>query len=197
MGVDLPACYASDAMTTPRHLVISALGPDRVGLVADLTSFLAERGANLEDSRMAILGGEFGMMVLVSGAEEALARVETDLGRVLGPKTGASFVTRHTKSPEEHRRGDALPMLVTAESFDREGIARAITATLERLRVSIVSLETTQWSAPFTGAPLFRVEIQIDVPRATPAAEVRAAMERVAAEEHLDVEVKSLASAGA
>jgi len=181
-------------MTQHRHLVISALGPDRLGLVADLTAFLAERAVSLEDSRMAILGGEFGMMALVSGTEQAIARVEEELATVLAPKTGASFVTRRTKSPEEHRAGDALPVLVVAESFDREGIARAITAALEKLRVSIVALETTQWSAPFTGAPLFRIEIRGDVPRGTTIGTVRAAMEKVAADEHLDVEVRSPSS---
>src|SRR5262249_37254906 len=83
------------AMTTPPvHLVISALGPDRVGLVADLTAFLHERGVNLEDSRMAILGGEFGMMALVSGSAENVARVERELESALASKTGAHFLTR-------------------------------------------------------------------------------------------------------
>ncbi|CAN5178359.1 amino acid-binding protein [soil metagenome] len=181
-------------MSDVHHLVISALGPDRVGLVADLTAFLGERRANLEDSRMAMLGGEFGMMALVSGTEAAIARVERELTDVLGPKTGASFVTRRTKSPEEHRKGDTFPVLVTAESFDREGITLAITSALETLRVSIVALETTQWSAPFTGAPLFRLEVRADVPRGTTIANVRAAMEAVAVHEHLDVGVKSLAA---
>lgn len=176
---------------TARYLVISALGPDRPGLVADLTAFLADRGANVEDSRMAVLGGEFGMMVLVSGDEGEIRRVETELAS-LEPATGARFLVRRTKSPEEHRQGEAQPVAITAESFDREGIVRAIAAALHALAVNIVSLQTTQWNAPFTGATLFRIEVHADVPRATGLAKVRAAMEQVSEHENLDVEVRSL-----
>jgi len=172
------------------YLVLSALGPDRPGLVADLTTFLAERGANVEDSRMAVLGGEFGMMALVSGSAEAIARVEAELAQ-LSPKTGASFVSRRTRSPEEHRKGEALPVTIEAESFDREGIVRAIAAALEALAVNIVSLETTQWSAPFTGATLFRIVVQADVPRATGLPQLRRAMEKVGVEESLDIDVRT------
>jgi len=173
------------------YFVISALGPDRPGLVADLTAFLDDRGANIEDSRMAVLGGEFGMMLLVSGAEDVVSRVEKELA-TLEATTGARFLVRRTKSPEEHRRGGALPIAITAESFDREGIVRAIAAALHAVSVNIVSLETTQWNAPFTGATLFRIEVHADVPRVTGLTKVRAAMAEVSARENLDIEVRSL-----
>ena len=62
------------AMSTERHLVLSALGPDRPGLVADITHYVTERGGNIEDSRMAVFGGEFGVMMLVSGTADEIGR---------------------------------------------------------------------------------------------------------------------------
>ena len=67
-------CVTMQGMSTERHLVLSALGPDRPGIVAEVTSYVTERGGNIEDSRMAVLGGEFGVMMLVSGTADEIAR---------------------------------------------------------------------------------------------------------------------------
>src|SRR6516162_3175342 len=153
-------------MATETFLVLSALGPDRPGLVAEVTEYLTARGANIEDSRMAVLGGDFGILVLVSGAEGAISAVEHDHGD-LSDRTGLSVMLRRTKSPEEHRRAAVIPCLVTAEAIDQEGIVRAVARALHGVGVNIVSLETTAFEAPDTGSPLFRLEAMIDVPQTT------------------------------
>ena len=38
---------------TKDHLVITAVGPDRVGLVEQIAQFLLKEGCNIEDSKMA------------------------------------------------------------------------------------------------------------------------------------------------
>lgn len=178
-------------MSQDRYLVLSALGPDRPGLVAQVTSYLTHRGANIEDSRMAILGAEFGIMVLVSGSDAEMAAVERDRPQ-LESDTGLGVLTRPTKSPEEHRRSAVIPCLVTAEALDHEGIVRAIATRIAELGINIVSLETSAYNAPVTGSPLFRLEALVDVPRGTAISRVREAMAEVAQAENVDVEVRSL-----
>ena len=46
------------------QLAISVVGPDRPGIIADLTGALAGAGANLEDSTMTLLRGHFAMMLI-------------------------------------------------------------------------------------------------------------------------------------
>jgi glycine cleavage system transcriptional repressor len=53
-----------------------------------------------------------------------------------------------------------------------------------------VSLETEAYQAPVTGSPLFRMQARIDVPPGVTVAQVRAAMQAVAQQENLDVEVR-------
>ena len=173
-----------------RFLVVAALGPDRPGLVKELTDFLADRGANVDDSRMAILGGDFGMMVLVSGTENVISRVEAEVDE-MAERTGTKIIARRTKSPEEHRRGELRGFSVSVESFDREGIVRAVATALHGLGANVVSLETTQWNAPFTGATLFRIEVRAEVPQSTPLTTVRKVLDEVATRENLDIEVKT------
>jgi glycine cleavage system transcriptional repressor len=178
-------------MSTEQFVVLSALAPDRPGLVADLTAYVNDRNGNVEESRMLILGGEFGTLVLVSGTPDAVESIIRD-GDTLKKKIGGDLIVRRTKSPEEHRRGELKPVVITAESFDRVGIVKAIAAAISELGLNIVDLETTAVDAAFTGATLFKIEARVDVPRGTPIAKIRQSMEDVAAREHLDVEVRSL-----
>jgi glycine cleavage system transcriptional repressor len=178
-------------MATENYLVLSALGPDRPGLVAEVTSFITERGGNIEDSRMAVLGAEFGILVLVSGTADEVAKIAQD-ARGLEAKIGLGVVTRPTKAPSEHRRATTIPCVVTAEALDHEGFVRSVSTALHRVGVNIVSLETTAYNAPVTGSPLFRLEAQIDVPREVTLAKLREAMADVAERQNIDIDVKSL-----
>ena len=55
-------------MRTPA--ILSVLGEDRVGIVARVSSVLAESSANIEDIRQTIIGTIFSMTMLVTVDEE-------------------------------------------------------------------------------------------------------------------------------
>jgi glycine cleavage system transcriptional repressor len=173
-----------------QFLVISALGPDRPGLVAEVTHAITERGGNVEDSRMAVFGAEWGMLILVSGSAAQVETIARELPQ-LEAKTGLTITSRRTKSPAEYRRRAVMPYVVTAEALDHEGIVRAVASALHGLGVNIVSLETIAYNAPVTGSPLFRLEAFIDVPQGLPIARVRDAMSAVAERENIDVDVRA------
>ena len=48
-----------------KTFVLTLTGPDRIGFVEKVTGLLLERGGNVETSRMARLGGEFAILMLV------------------------------------------------------------------------------------------------------------------------------------
>ncbi|MBE0475583.1 MAG: ACT domain-containing protein [Coriobacteriia bacterium] len=50
--------------------ILSVLGEDRVGIVAGISSVLAETGTNIEDIRQTILSGTFSMTMLVTVDED-------------------------------------------------------------------------------------------------------------------------------
>ena len=58
-------------MKTPA--VLSVLGGDCVGIVANVSRVLAEAHANIEDIRQTIIGGIFSMTMLVTVDEDATA----------------------------------------------------------------------------------------------------------------------------
>ncbi|MBM3274624.1 MAG: transcriptional regulator [Candidatus Sericytochromatia bacterium] len=174
-----------------QFLALAALGPDRPGLVADATRFVAERGGNVEDSRMAILGAEFGILLLVSAPDAATGKIESELPE-LSKVTGLEFQVRRTRSPEDHRREAGIPCVVTAEALDHEGIVQAVSGALHKVGVNIVSLSTEAYEAPITGSPLFRMDARIDIPPGRTVSDIRQALDVVAAKENLDIEARTL-----
>lgn len=176
-------------MPVQKYIVISGLGPDRPGIVAVTTRFLTERGANVEDSRAAVLGGEFGLLVLASGPPEAIDRVNADIS-TLNASTGLTFAMRPTVSPEDHRRARAVPYRVEANALDHEGIVHAITDVLYTAGINIVSLETSVRNAPVTGTELFSLVAHVDVPDGVSVESVRAALAAVARSQNLDAEMR-------
>ncbi|NTW29443.1 MAG: ACT domain-containing protein [Coriobacteriia bacterium] len=58
-------------MRTPA--ILSVLGEDRVGIVAAISSVLAEAHANIEDIRQTIIDGIFSMTMLVTVDENSTA----------------------------------------------------------------------------------------------------------------------------
>ncbi len=79
-------------MSNIDYLAITASGDDRVGLVERFTSRVLEAGGNIEESRMAVLGGQFSILMLVSGPWHALTKLED-------PKCGANCGTPTSPTP--------------------------------------------------------------------------------------------------
>ncbi|HWP07928.1 MAG TPA: ACT domain-containing protein [Polyangiaceae bacterium] len=169
------------------HLVLTAVGPDRPGLVNRISGLIHEAGANLEDSRMAILGGEFALLVLVSGADAEIQRVEKDAGR-LEAELGLKVMIKRTQAEAPR---NFLPYGIRVTGLDRPGIVRAVAAVLARRGINVASLESRLGNAPDSGTPLFTLEAELEVPSEASLSELRQAVNELANEENLDVVLES------
>ncbi len=61
------------------NLVITAMGSDRPGIVNELTKHISSTGCNIVDSRLAIFGSEFTLIMMLSGSWNAITQVESSL----------------------------------------------------------------------------------------------------------------------
>lgn len=169
-------------------VVLTAVGTDRPGIVAEVTEFLSERECNVEESRMAILGGEFGLLMLVSGKETTVVGLDDEILK-LAESSGLEIRIRRTAAPEVHRRPGAVPFFIKTYAADHEGIISAVSRCLSRLGVNIVSASTSSHPAPISGTPLFQMDMEVDVPRSLNLTELRNMLDQVAAEENADIEL--------
>lgn len=174
-----------------QYLVLTAVGTDRPGLVAELTAVVATRGINVADSRMAVLGGEFALMMLLAGGPDELAQARSELAAV-AERVGLELIVKDTRSPAAHRAGRVRSYEVHVHALDHPGIVHAVTGTLQRLGGNVVSLSTSAYQAAVTGAPLFEMNLSADFPAEITAARLREALGEVSEAANADVEVKPI-----
>ncbi len=175
----MTACMAGDRC----YVVLTALGPDRPGLVQQLAEVIHGAGANLEDSRMAILGGEFALIVLLAGSDDSIRRV-SDRFSAFESQVGLRVSLKPTTRPAPSADGLRFALRVDAE--DRPGILAAVSAPLRRHGVNVASLESRVENAPLTGTPMFRIVADLHVPTRHAASELRADLEATCLAEGLD-----------
>src|SRR5262245_51531936 len=129
------------------QLILTAYGPDQVGVAEKISEFIARHGCNIEDSKMAALSGEVAIIILISGATEKLAAIARDYHEV----EKATSITVVVKTPSADKSEVSLPYKLIASCMDHPGIVYRITRVLSRLGVNIDSMETKTYSAPVSG----------------------------------------------
>ncbi len=172
-----------------QYAVLTAVGPDRPGLVDVISKFILDAGCNIEDSRMAVLGGECAMVILVAGDVDGVSAV-VDGVEAAGTAAGLVVGIKRTGPPGEGVSAGAIPYRVSAYSMDHPGIVQQVTHFLGELGINVRALDTHVTSAPITGQPLFSLNAVIDVPSGQSVRELRRGLEEIGAVENVDIEVK-------
>jgi glycine cleavage system transcriptional repressor len=165
-----------------RYMVLSAVGPDRPGLVQEISAAIHAADANLEDSRMAILGGEFALILLFSGAPASIDRV-MQRAAAFEAELGLRVALHETKRA---RGGQAfLPYRLRVSGVDRPGIVASVSRVLAGRGVNVASLESRLHYAPESGTPMFLLRAEIQVPSDAALSALRKALNTVCDEENL------------
>jgi len=168
------------------YAVVRAIGSDRIGVVDDVSEVVEMTSCNIEESKMSVLGGEFAVMMLVSGTESAIdALVNYDFKS--GDLKDFSVDVIRTKEPLASRLG--VPYVIETVSLDSPGIVHAVTAILAREDISVEELETETTPAPFTGSPLFTLRIRVTLPGPKRAGQLKDKLQQLALDRDLDITV--------
>jgi len=147
--------------TKNNHLVISALGKDRPGIVNQLSRAIYELECNISDSRMTVLGGEFAILLMVEGQWNRLAMLEDQVPE-LQEKLDLTITTKRT----EERSGNAnlLPYGVDVVALDHPGIVYSLASFFSDKNINIEDMTTGSYAAAHTGTPMFSVRMSIGIP---------------------------------
>jgi glycine cleavage system transcriptional repressor len=156
------------------HVVLTAVGADRPGIVAAVTGVLVDQGCNLEDSSMTILRGQFTMMLVVdvppalsaASLETMLSEQTAALGLVVTARAIGEGVAH---SPP----GD--PWTVSVYGADHPGIVHGVAALLAARSVNIVDLSTRVVGDP--GHALYTMVLEVTMPPGADAVALEAALE--------------------
>ncbi len=173
------------------YLVLSAVGRDRPGIVNEVSRLIYDHGCNLEDSRMSILGGNFALIVLVTGAAEQIARLKSDFPAFAAQE---QLTATATESPGPAARVDKGYVLfaVRAAGLDHEGIVHRIARVLLDLGANIVTMDTESASAPVTGAPMFILNMRVAVPPSVSLPRLRSRLQTAGDAMNVDITVQAV-----
>ena len=80
------------------NAIITVVGTDKVGIIAKVSAFLAERNINIEDISQTVLSGNFVMMMMInlSSSSKALQEIKKELAS-LGDTLNVSISLMHEK----------------------------------------------------------------------------------------------------
>jgi glycine cleavage system transcriptional repressor len=157
--------------TQNRHyLVISALGQDCPGIVRNLTRPITELGANILDSRMTILGGEFAILMMVEGSWDTIAKLEAQLP-VIEQKLALTLLSKRTTS--QRQETDTLPYAINVIALDHPGIVSQLAEFFSNRHINIQDLHTDCYHAAHTGTPMFSATLTVNIPATVSIARLR------------------------
>lgn len=171
-----------------RYMVLTAAGPDQPGLVKRISAAIAESGANLEDSRMAILGGDFALILLFAGDAAAVGEVERRLA-TLNNEGLLSITLRPTTRAQAAR--NYLPYRIRVSGLDRQGIVAKLSSLLAGRGINVARLDSRVSFAPLSGTPMFSLNADLQIPGETALAELRRDLQGACEEENLDFSFES------
>jgi glycine cleavage system transcriptional repressor len=144
-----------------QFLVVSVLAEDRPGILHDLARAVKDCGCNVVESRMTILGGEFSMLLLVSGNWNTVTKLEAALPK-LEKSLKLTLASRRTS--EREPRGDLLPYAVDVVCLDQPGIIFNLANFFSERNIGVADLSTRSYNAAHTGAPMFAVQMSVNIP---------------------------------
>lgn len=161
------------------ELAVTAIGTDRPGIVAAVTEVLRDRGGNVEDSAMTILGGHFAMMLLVETGDEP-----GELRDALLEATDGMDLEVHVSEAGGAHDGADPTHVLSVYGTDRPGILAGVTRCLAELGVNITDLSTRV--LPPEEQPVYAMVIEVVVPERVADVELERALTDVGSELGVD-----------
>ncbi len=145
----------------PKNIVLTLTGRDKIGLVDNVTNVIAKRAGNVIASRMARLGGEFAILMLISVPDSEFANLDQDFQQVRGE---GYQVTLLPTEDDSKKYAGWLPYEIEVTGADHEGIIHEISHHLATQRINIENMDTSSAPAPMSGTPLFTMKGIVLVP---------------------------------
>ncbi|UCD77612.1 MAG: hypothetical protein JSW26_19645 [Desulfobacterales bacterium] len=170
------------------YLVVTAVGRDKVGTVEMVTDVVASHSANIEESRMARLGGEFAIIMLLSLAPEKVQPLVNALPSL--QEKGLTVTSKRTDLTRLSEFKGYVPYEISVIGADHEGIVYRVARYLAAEGINVEDMDTSVSPAPNTGTPLFSMSARVQAPPNLTLRQLRNKLADVGEEIDVDIEIK-------
>lgn len=167
-----------------KKLAFTVIGPDRPGIVAELSGIITKCGGNWLESHMANLAGQFAGIVELDVADDKL----DELCESLRSQTSGDLqVVIANTSPESNEQSRSVGFEIVGK--DHPGIVRDITECVAKCNAGIEVFQTELFSASMSGEEMFKAVLHIRVPETVSIDDVQTALENVSQDLMMDLVV--------
>ena len=112
-----------------KNIILTVVGPDKPGIVSNISEIVKNCSGNIDKSRMVRLGDFFTIMVLVSIDENYLKQLENELNKDSNYK-----ITIH-ESNNNLKESDENIHIIHLNGIDNEGLVYEVTNELAKLSI--------------------------------------------------------------
>jgi len=176
--------------------ILTAFCKDRPGVVADISEVIYENGCNLESSAMTNLADEFAIMLVFSTLDNGVAAADLDAKldrecrRLEREKGITAFTRRLTGNLAAPLIADVPTKTIQVEGLDQAGIVYKVSRFLADKQINIRSLNSAIHSSPESGAPIYRMQIVVDLPNTSILQTLKTGLSALEDELHVDITIE-------
>lgn len=170
-----------------KRFIMTAFGADRAGIVADVTRLLYDNNCNLEDTTMSMLADEFTLSLVFSSTRDDIEELlNRECRRLELDKAISAFIRPLSQRLATARKGYKTCTL-TVEGLDQSGIVYKTSQFLADRKLNIIQLESNASASPQSGATMYSMSIDVEVPESLPFDQLEDELSEVADELMVDV----------
>jgi len=166
-----------------KECMLSAVGGNRPGVVAEITEKIYYVGCNIENSSMTLLGNHFALMIHLKITDESMLKDLTarcdelqqnkDLNIYLFPLEQEELTT----SSEDVIK---TKYEISVGGKDREGIVYRTSRLLASLNINILELTTSVDRSKYHTEPYFNMRMIVEVPKEVDGEKLRNDLSKLA-----------------
>jgi glycine cleavage system transcriptional repressor len=123
-----------------KYLSLSAIGKDKAGIVSALSRVLYDCGANIEDSTMTILHGQFAVILILKVNTSNFSKLKMLLAAV-AKKLQLNISISEIKALK-NAKPTGNPYIISVYGADKTGIVYRVSQTLADFGVNITDVQT-------------------------------------------------------
>ena len=171
------------------YYILSAIGKDRPGIVADVSEVIYECGGNIEDSNMGLLRTHFALLILFSAEKEEIdQKLSVRLKRLEWEKRLTVFFRPLEGEPVPYAvTQHAAPYELQAVGVDKAGIVARLARCLASHNINITQMSTSSRPEPGTGTPIYHMRVRMEVPGDVDPNVLRTELDGIAESLHIDL----------
>lgn len=142
------------------HLVVTAMGTDRPGIVSRFARLASDCDCDIVDSRMALFGNEFTLIMMLSGSWSSIAKMESSLPSLsveLELMTVMKRTSKHT--PQQY----ISRLEVNIHGLNQQGTMKRITQFLADRSLDLAAVRSHA-DENVQEEPIQNISLTINVP---------------------------------